>query len=217
MDGERHVPVDDLAIWSLGGLPAYRRQEIASHLATGCDQCLSDFVWFQKTLQIARSDRLQAPPPAVLHGALRIFREQRQPAGETLAGPPRLVGRVLFDSRNASRLAGARGAAQWGRQVLYAVEPLNLQIDLRVERDAPCMHLAGQILHATAPAAPAIPERIAVESLGGDSEVSILATGEFTATLADNGPHTLVVRIANQEIALPIPEGLDDDPAAAAH
>ena len=213
MDSERHVPFDDLTVWSLGGLSEQRRQEIATHLATNCERCLADLLWFQQTMRIARGDRLQAPPPAVLHSALRIFREQPRAPGNTSIGLPRLVGRLLFDSATSPRMVGMRGAAHHGRQMLYAVEPLDLRIDLRVEREEPLVHLAGQILHVGAPAEPALPQHIAVESPAGDSEVSLFSTGEFAATFKDGGPHTLVLRIADQEVALAIAEWIDGNPA----
>jgi hypothetical protein len=212
MESERHVPIDDLAVWALGGLSEQRRQEIAAHLARDCEPCLNDLGWLRKTLRIARSDRQQAPPPSVLQPALRIFQDQRQAAtGDEL---PRIVGRLLFDSLNAPQPVGMRGAAQHGRQVQYAIEPLDLFVDLRVEREEPLVHLVGQILHTDPPAQPAFPERVAIESRDGESDISILATGEFTATLTGEGPHTLVMRIAHQEISIPIPEWVDDDPAA---
>lgn len=204
-DGD-HVSLDELAAWDLGTRDGPRARAIAEHIASGCARCAADLEWVRRTVRLARAQRLVAPPADVLQRAFATWRPPEETSGGVLR---RLIGRLIFDSAHSLQQVGLRGPADAGRQVLYAVDDLGVEIDMRVEIDPPVRrcHLTGQMLPSASKANDTLPTAAIVEAADGTRTTGeVYPTGEIAASYPQDGPCTLLLWIGDTQLALPILE-----------
>lgn len=206
MMGGNHLSVDDLAALLVDG-PASPGSTLAtSHLAGGCPRCTQAMAWVRHTVEAARADRLQAPPERVLRRACSIYPiAPHSTRGQVVR---HIVGRLIYDSLTGARSGAARSGGTAGRQSLYDVPELGVEIDMLVQDDrteGPGRSLTGQVLAVVGE--PPLLDYVAVRSAGGEETPGRLLTStEFSAHYAGDCAHTLAVRIGADEIVLPLLE-----------
>jgi len=207
MGDDDHVSLDELAAWDLGTRDGARARAIAEHIASGCARCAADLEWVRRTVRLARAQRLVAPPADVLQRAFAVPRRPEETSGA--AALLRLIGRLVFDSAYSPQQVGLRGPADAGRQVLYAVDDLGVEIDMRVEIDSPARrcHLTGQVLPSASKASNTLPSAAIVEAADGTCTTGeVYPTGEIAASYPQDGPCILLLWIGSTQLALPILE-----------
>jgi hypothetical protein len=117
---------------------------IAAHLASGCEKCAADSLWYASVKAITASDKTTDAPPWVLKRALKLFETQtaRDTVFEQLG---RVVAALVFDSLVRNVPEGARAFETTDRQLLYRAN--NYSIDLQMAAlDERRAELTGQIL-----------------------------------------------------------------------
>lgn len=124
-----------------GRLAASEQAEVEAHLAT-CARCAGELARLDHTVNLMRTDTMEAPPPAAVNRALRLFRPRVAEAQPSLR--ERLVAALQFDSAQPSLAFGVRAAQPATRQLLYHAGGYDL--DLRIAPAGGMWALSGQVL-----------------------------------------------------------------------
>jgi hypothetical protein len=126
-----------------GRLTGVDLETIAGHLASGCEQCSADRVWYEKVRTVSASDESIEPPPWVLSRAVKLF-EQRSRRSGVVRRLGEIVATLVFDSFAEPAIAGARVSASSDHQLLYRADDYN--IDLMIAASGDQADIKGQIL-----------------------------------------------------------------------
>jgi hypothetical protein len=177
----------------LRGGPATERS-VRAHLATGCTECQESLNYWQKMLNVMRSDITISTPQPVLESAFALF------AGREAAPSlqQKVIATLRFDSRVQPELSGVRDGDRASFKLLF--EAPDTRIDLLCERAGLDWSIAGQVL--------------SLES--NDYLWKVLATGTDKIVRADadmlgefhlgglrTGEYDLLLQERNREITLP--------------
>ncbi|GEM_PF-1118613 len=176
------------------------QQHIAAHLASRCARCLARRNWyvdFKQTTQLATVE----PPDWVLRRAARLFETVRR--DETAV--TRLVqgvAQLLFDSF-AQPLAGRRAMPSMGRQLLYAVEAFNVDLQITGATGANA-NLYGQILSVAEAGFASVADLEVKLSRGGKlyQTTRTNALGEFTFTEVRCDTYELGIAAKNVQLTI---------------
>lgn len=74
----QHLTTEELLDYSERRLSPDEASLVEAHLATDCQQCQADLLWYQQHLELMVSNKWLDPPPHLRAAARRIFREQQQ-------------------------------------------------------------------------------------------------------------------------------------------
>lgn len=192
-----HIPLDQLADYVEGCLPAPQYSQVLDHL-TRCPTCAREAAWLGRTIALMRSDQAEDAPPEVITRAIQLFEKQAQPV-DWLA-PMRRIVAVLTQAPSRPSLAlGFRSGATDNRQLLYRADDYDL--DVRLSGSAGRWTIAGQVL------GPVTGGQIRLSSATGAIETTLNALAEFSFTnlLADHyqlilTTNTVEIEINNLEV-----------------
>ena len=145
-----HADAATCADFVRGLLPPDARSALAHHI-TDCRSCAGTVEWLRAVASVAVADGDYEPPPHVLRRARALFALERP---RIIRALPRLVGKLMFDSRTQPALAGVRGPAGASRQAVF--EAGDYAVDITVDQAAGSSRtmLVGQVMSRVAPVAP---------------------------------------------------------------
>lgn len=130
------------------GIGSPEREEMATHLANGCDECALARDTWKQVHTVAFREMHYAPPPesvrmAKLEFAAQSFEKSKQP----------VLANLVFDTFGKTALAGIRSSAAAARQMVFEAE--GLAVDLRFDSPASSkrIFLTGQVLDKRVPRA----------------------------------------------------------------
>ncbi|HKW16309.1 MAG TPA: hypothetical protein VJO35_02250 [Terriglobales bacterium] len=200
------------------GISTSEREEMATHLANGCDDCgLARDTWKQ-VHTITLRDMNYAPPQesvrmAKLEFAAQSFEKSKQP----------VLANLVFDTFGKTVLAGVRSsAAAAARQMVYEAD--GLAVDLRFDSPASSkrIFLTGQVLDKRVPRASIEDSAVILWTQKGlaVAETKANSFGEFHLELEAQNNLRISIQVAGRAlIRIPLanlrPEkGLDIAPAS---
>jgi hypothetical protein len=124
-------------------LPQPARQQVLEHLASPCAICQAEIAAIQDMLGLMRDQELSEPSPAAMRRAMRLYRvfHQRPQPGHRA----RLIAHLVFDSQVTGGALAARGLKN-ERQILYAAQGLDIDLQFSPESDQHSIHLMGQVM-----------------------------------------------------------------------
>jgi anti-sigma factor RsiW len=145
-----HADAATCADFVRGLLPPDARAALAHHI-TECRSCAGTVEWLRAVASVAVTDGDYEPPPHVLRRARALFALERP---RIIRALPRLVGKLMFDSRTQPALAGVRGPSGASRQAVF--EAGDYAVDITVDQAAGSSRtmLVGQVMSRVAPVAP---------------------------------------------------------------
>ena len=130
------------------GINSSEREEMATHLANGCDECAFARDSWKQVQTVALRETNYAPPQDVvrmakLEFAAQAFDKAKQP----------VLADLVFDTFAKPAVAGIRSAAVAARQMVYEAD--GLAVDLRFDSPASSrrIFLTGQVLDKRVPRA----------------------------------------------------------------
>ncbi len=169
------------------------RARVESHLASGCSACREQVSILESLLpQLTQALAMDLPlvSASALQFAQNLFQTvDRQNPVESIR---EWVGRLVFDSRLRSALAGSRDESGQSVMCLYAAGPY--QVDIWAEKQpAGSWYLIGQLTDQTESRAIAV-DGIAFTSISGHSQTVRQEESEFHISSVASGSYTLTLR-----------------------
>jgi len=140
-----HPTFETLLDFVEGRLPATAHQQVTEHLSSPCPACQAELEAVRHMLRLFKEEQLAEPPPTLIRRALHLFRRfHARPAPDRR---PRLIARLLFDSRLVPGAVGVRGMGHEQRQqMLFGAEGLDIDLQISREADQHTHCLLGQVL-----------------------------------------------------------------------
>jgi hypothetical protein len=135
----RHFEITEWADFVLATAVPAKRDEMAAHLRTGCDECARMRDLLQQVREMARSDA-HYDPPANLTGMVLALAKRPLVRKETAFR--RLIAKVVYDSFATLQPQGTRGGQPARRELGLAAGKYRL--DLQMERSRSQVTLVGQ-------------------------------------------------------------------------
>lgn len=189
-----HIPLNRFIEWVEAQLTAEEQQQLQAHI-DGCARCRTEATEIRRLLTIMHSDRTPDPPAAVVARALRIF--PPRPAPSTTSLLQRIVAALQFDSGQLTPALGLRSGAAAPRQLLFTAGDYDLDLRLTPAEQADGWILSGQVLGGDAPTG-----QVRLQGATTTAQVPLTAPGEFVLPPIVAGAYTLVVQLADTEIAV---------------
>jgi len=123
-----------------------KRYEMQRHLNSGCKRCARTVAVWQRVHQTAAEEANYQPPQNSLRAVKAAFTSSR-PAKKR--GKILTAVEVLFDNFLQPALAGARSSAGATRQMLYRVDPYQLDVQIEAKPASNHLGVTGQLLNVT--------------------------------------------------------------------
>ena len=171
---------------------------VASHLASGCEQCAADRHWYEAVTTVAAGDDSTEPPPWVLKRALNLFDSNRKSGslGERIS---QAIAGLVFDSMARPAMVGIRSAEAANRQLMYRAGDYSIDVQV-MTADQPRAEVIGQVLRRS---------EMRFESVGGLS-LELKCEGDVikSTTTNDLGEFTLSgIYFGEYDLEVKTPEG----------
>lgn len=121
-----------------------KQDEMQGHLRSGCKRCAKTVAVWQRVHQSAAAEANYQPPQDRVRAVKVAF---------TTSGPAKRRGKiisaveVLFDSFLQPALAGARSSAGATRQMLYRVDPYQIDVQIEAKPASNRLGVIGQLLN----------------------------------------------------------------------
>lgn len=189
-----HIPFDRLVDWVEARLSVEERNQLQRHLSD-CAHCRQELTQVERLFGLMQSDTSIDPPPAVVNRALRIFRPHQAPTTQPLL--QRIVAALQFDSLQLSPAVGLRSGAAAPRQLLFTAGEYDLDLRLTPAENSDQWVLSGQVLGSDTPIG-----QVRIQGATGMAQAPLATPGEFILPPIAPGDYTLVVQLADAEIAI---------------
>lgn len=189
-----HIPFDRLVDWVEARLTAEERDQLQQHL-TACTHCRQELAQVERLFGLMQSDASVDPPPAVINRALRIFHRRQTPATPPLL--QRIVAALQFDSLQLSPAVGLRSGTAAPRQLLFTAGDYDLDLRLTPAEKSDRWVLSGQVLGSDTPTG-----QVRIQGVTDTAQAPLTTPGEFVLPPIAPGDYTLVVQLADAEIAI---------------
>jgi hypothetical protein len=118
------------------------REDMQSHLDSGCGECRELAGFFAEVARRAAADAEYNVPDSTIRNLRGLYALQRPEEVRLLA---RNVARLVFDSFRQPALAGVRSQQHAGHQLMYVAGQYSIDLRLEHERGAPHVRMIGQI------------------------------------------------------------------------
>lgn len=183
----KHYSDESWTDFARGAVAADRNDEMAAHLATGCEMCRSAVTWISQIQQIAALDTSIPVPPGVVHAALEIF-PQANRTNQWLGTLRQVAAELIFDAGLAWQPLGIRSAVMPastdpGGRMIFDAE--NYRIHVKIER--PTLgepgEIVGEIKNRLDPADRL--EGVVVQALSSGRSLGQTTTNRFGEFLID--------------------------------
>jgi hypothetical protein len=123
------------------------RQEMEEHLGTGCKRCQEVVATWRKVHRAAARE-VQFQPPA---DVVRVVKAAFGTGLESKAGLAGIIAEVIFDSFRAPAVAGARSAGTQSRQMLFAANPFQIDVNIEAKPGGARLSVTGQLMDTSQP------------------------------------------------------------------
>jgi hypothetical protein len=141
-----HFSLEEWADFTRGVVSVEKRELMQRHINEGCTRCLKACQTWKEIQGMLRSDDLYAPPDHAVRFAQGNFASQ---VSKVVRENWRLA-ELVFDGFSQAIPVGVRAVTAPGRQFLYKVD--NIHVDMRIEPATTTgnLSLMGQVLEANA-------------------------------------------------------------------
>ena len=162
-----------------------QHKAMQEHLATGCERCTKAVSLWQKVRQTARAEAAYKPSPDSVRLAKAAYATSGLAKKQKEASS---VVELLFDSFRQPALAGARGMLIGTRQMLYRVDPYQMDIQIEPKTGANRLVITGQLLELGSSGATAQGIPVTLSNRRGNSVVTTTNQfGEFSGEIENSG------------------------------
>lgn len=144
----RHYSLEKWVDFARNVIGENEKDEMQSHLQTGCVQCSQELGMWQRLQQVARRETAYTPST----GAVRIVNAafSSRSTGRLRHAKPE-VASLLFDSFRSPLLAGVRSAESASQQLLYGAGDYRIDVRIEPQMDSEKVVLIGQVLNSANP------------------------------------------------------------------
>jgi hypothetical protein len=180
-----------------------KQDEMQRHLNSGCKRCTRTVAVWQRVHQSAAAEAKYQPPQDRVRAVKVAF---------TTSGPAKKRGKiisaveVLFDSFLQPALAGARSSAGAARQMLYRVDPYQIDVQIEAKPASNRLGVTGQLLNVSRSAiiGSDIPIKLSnrrghvvhiVTNEFGEFHGDIASTGDLEISFSDHGGRVFVISL----------------------
>lgn len=174
------------------------------HLEEGCQACATQVELLQRVRLVAAREKDYQPPEHAVHIAKAAFSASGWARRAT--GAKGAI-ELLFDSFRQPLLAGVRSAGSTPRRMLYAADPLKIDLQLEAQAEGQTVIVTGQLLDLRQPGAVVRDTKVTLSnSQGHRVEATTNEFGEFREEIEDKGDLQLTLPGASGEplvISLP--------------
>jgi len=188
--------------------PGSRQQAMRQHLETGCKRCRATVELWQKVHNTALAEATYQPPAESVRAAKAAFAT----AGGTAALPERRTSfEMLFDSFLQPAFAGARSAGTGMRQMLYRVDPYQVDIQIESNPQGNRLVVTGQLLNVSRPESAAVDVPVTLSNRSGSVVHTVTNQfGEFRGEVDFSGDLELTFpRPEDKPIVISLRNALD--------
>jgi hypothetical protein len=124
------------------------QEEMQGHLDSGCKRCKEIVTIWQK-VQRSAAQEARFKPPA---DAVRLVKAAFGNAGfEPKLGLAGTIAELIFDSFRAPAMAGARSAGMQSRQMLFAANPYQIDVNIEAKPGETRLSVTGQLMDSSQP------------------------------------------------------------------
>jgi hypothetical protein len=189
-----HITIDQLTDHLLGTGSEESREQVTSHLASGCERCNALYAALARVRRVGTLDANHRPPDGVvrtvkaLSGFARPRRDKR-----------RVKMRLSFDSLVRPGLAGTRSLQASNRHLVFYSQNFALDLRMDYERSVRDVVVVGQLLNRDWGPLPDVPAYL----ISGDRVISHSTTGrlgEFHMECRPLGPMHLQLAVNDDEL-----------------
>ena len=177
------------------------REEIESHLASGCKDCAAALELWKRVHALTNREGTYVPPAdAVRMVKLEFAATRMQDCTEPVTA------NLIFDSFSQPALAGVRSVAAAARQMVYEAEGLTVDLRFDGPPQSNRVHLIGQVLDRRTPRASIVDAAVMLWTDRGLSIVETRANefGEFNLEFEAQDQLRLSVEIGKTLIRIPL-------------
>lgn len=194
-----HIPFHRLVDWVEAMLPAEEQQQLAQHLAQ-CTHCREALAEVQQLIRVMKTDQAVDPPPAVTARAVRIFQPRVAPAPPSLL--QRIVATLQFDTLQRAPALGLRAGTPAPRQLLFRAGDYDLDLRLTptekgTTEKGTTWTITGQVLGGEQRGG-----LVKLQNADQQAQAPLSPFNEFVLPALPPGDYTLVVQLADAEIAI---------------
>jgi hypothetical protein len=130
-----------------GAASSSARDEMQQHLDSGCERCAEMVAVWQKVQRLAAQETSYQPSADVVRMAKASF-QNVAPAKNTFA---ETIAELIFDSFQVPAVAGARSVGMQSRQVLFAANPFQIDVNIEAKPGESRLSVTGQLMDASQP------------------------------------------------------------------
>jgi hypothetical protein len=144
----RHYSLEKWVDFARNVIGEGQKQEMQSHLQTGCTTCSQELSMWQRLQQLARREADYMPSAGAVRTVNATFANRS--AGQLRHAKPE-VASLLFDSFRGPLLAGVRSAGSASQQLLYGAGDYRIDVRIEPQIDSEKVVLIGQVLNSADP------------------------------------------------------------------
>lgn len=143
-----HYSTEEWIDFVKGNVSQAAHKQMKKHLDSGCKHCAESVAMWAKVQQYAADESLRQPPAETVHLVKAAFAT----AGfEAKPGFATIIAQVLFDSFRAPATAGARAAGMQSRQMLFAANPFQIDVNIEAKPGDSRLSVTGQLMDTSQP------------------------------------------------------------------
>jgi hypothetical protein len=168
-----------------GATPEPAREAMQKHLDSGCGRCSDTVAVWQKVQRLAVQERRYQPSPDTVRVAKAAFANAEHGPETSFTG---IIAELIFDSFQAPALAGARSAGIQSRQVLFAANPFQIDVNIEAKAGESRLSVTGQLMDTTQPDSIARGIPITLSNRRGQTVQTVTNNfGEFQGEIENRG------------------------------
>jgi hypothetical protein len=167
-----HFEAEEWSDFARNGAYDDRRGAMQRHLETGCKSCMETIALGEK---VANATAAEASYQPALEGARTVKAAFATVGLAARRQETNCFIELLFDSFSQPRLAGTRSAAMRIRQLLYRVEPYQIDLHIELQPEHNRLVVSGQLVDLSDP-----------EMVGRDVQVMLSDAREFIVNTVTN-------------------------------
>ena len=182
MTNSNHFSDEDWADFTRNVADSHRRAAMQRHLEEGCQQCAELHDSLEAVRAAAAADARYEPPAGIVRQAKALcgFRESVSPFGWA-----RETVKLLFDSQLAPLAAGVRSSQGAGRNLLFGIGELLIDLQIAPGRNLQHWEIIGQITATSHLAARKASQPVVLRSKGlSVADATTNKHGEFQLEFA---------------------------------
>ncbi len=187
-----HYSTEEWIDFVNGTVAKSAQQLMQNHLDSGCEACGEIVAIWQKIHRSAAQEhRFEAPADAV-----RMVKAAFGNAGyEANPGIAGVIAELIFDSFRTPALAGARSAGMQSRQMLFAANPFQIDVNIEAKPGEARLSVTGQLMDTSQPDSIARGIPVTLSNRRGQTIQTVTNNfGEFHGEIENRGDLELTFR-----------------------